>query len=307
MDLNYFKMSQSVARALKDKKPVLALESTIFSHGLPWPTNYELAQNICKTVSGAGCVPAITMIHNGFVVIGPDDSLMKKMCAGGGFIKTTYRDIGYVLSKGLSGGTTVSATRHLSSLVDIAVFSTGGIGGVHRNAALTFDVSQDIKIISKAPGVIVSSGAKSILDIPKTIEHLESLGVPIVGYNTNNFPAFYSRESGCLIDNIVHTPEEIAGVYFSNRRSSISSSLLVANPVPKNDEVPLDKIEPMITSAINDAENNGVSGKDLTPYLLKNIVNNFGEKCLTANASLALHNAALGAEISVEISRFNNG
>ena len=262
MDLNYFKMSQSVARALKDKKPVLALESTIFSHGLPWPTNYELAQNICKTVSGAGCVPAITMIHNGFVVIGPDDSLMKKMCAGGGFIKTTYRDIGYVLSKGLSGGTTVSATRHLSSLVDIAVFSTGGIGGVHRNAALTFDVSQDIKIISKAPGVIVSSGAKSILDIPKTIEHLESLGVPIVGYNTNNFPAFYSRESGCLIDNIVHTPE---------------------------------------------AENNGVSGKDLTPYLLKNIVNNFGEKCLTANASLALHNAALGAEISVEISRFNNG
>jgi len=303
MDLSLFRFSPEVKQAKKDGRPILALESTIFALGLPWPYNFELGQNIYDFVKSLGVVPAVVLLEKGVVKVGVDIETLKKICKNKNVVKTAYSDLGHILGSREIGVTTVSATAHLSFLAGIEVFATGGIGGVHRNATETFDVSQDLIVMSRTPIVVVSSGAKSILDITKTVEHLETLAVQLVGYKTGVFPSFYSRGSDCKIHNRIGAPVEAADLFLSSQRLSVTSSLLVVNPVPEKDAVGRDIIEPVIEEATRGALKKNIKGKDLTPFLLESIVGILGEDCLKANMSLALNNASLGAKVAIEINK----
>ena len=299
MKINY---STEVQRAKNSGLPILALESTIIAHGMPYPDNMEFAlkaESICRQQDVA---PATVAIVNGECCVGLDKEQLEFIAKDDSVIKVSRRELGMAISKKWSGGTTVSATMHISHESGVSVFSTGGIGGVHRRAEETFDVSQDLTALSQIPMVVVSTGAKTILDLPKTLEALETFGVPVLGFGTNEFPAFYSRDSGLCGLLRIESPSDAARIYQQNIETNLRASTLIVNPIPEKDEIPFSEIEKIIDGAIYDAQENKITGNKLTPFLLKEVVKKTDGRSLDANKALALNNVGLGIKISKELS-----
>tara|TARA_B100001996_G_scaffold323341_1_gene268469 strand:+ start:685 stop:1608 length:924 start_codon:yes stop_codon:yes gene_type:complete len=294
------RFSKKVKEAFKAHRPILALESTIIAHGMPYPNNIEFAIKAESSCLEIGVTPATVAIINGEVCVGLESDELEKIAKGKNIKKISMRELGLATGLGWSGATTVSASITIAQKNKIKVFSTGGIGGVHRGAEHSFDISQDLVALSKTPIIVVSSGAKSILDLHKTIELLETFGVPTLGYNTTTFPAFYSRSSG--IDNVemVKSTKEIFDIFNSGHALGLRAATLVTNPIPVNDEIPFDEIKSAMEDAEMELEKKGIVGKKATPFLLNQVVKKTEGKSLNANISLALNNVRLGAEIAKE-------
>jgi pseudouridine-5'-phosphate glycosidase len=298
MKINY---SQEVQAALNGCKPVLALESTIIAHGMPYPKNLEFAHQAESLCRNQGVVPATVAIINGQVYVGLEKNQIELISKDVLVKKISRRELGFALSRKLHGAVTVSATMHIAHSAGIRVFSTGGIGGVHRGVENTLDISEDLSALGSIPMIVVSAGAKAILDIGRTLEYMETSGVTVVGYKTNEFPSFYSRHSGFQGIYQVDSAESIANIHQKNLECGLLSALLVANPIQEKDEIPAQEIEAIITSACSKALENNISGKELTPYLLAEIVRKTEGRSLDSNRALALNNVALGAEISLKV------
>ena len=296
------RFSAEVESSLVAGMPVLALESTIIAHGMPHPDNVEFAlesESICRQ---QGVVPAIIAVIKGECCVGLEKAQIEFIAKDASTKKVSRRELGIAIAKKWSGGTTVSATMHIAHQSGLSVISTGGIGGVHRGAEKTFDVSQDLISLSQIPMIVVSAGAKAVLDLPKTLEALETLGIPVLGFKTNEFPAFYSRNSGLCGLLRIESPREAAHVYRKNIETGLNMSTLVVNPVPEKDEIPDNEIENIICGAIKYAREKKIKGKDLTPFLLKEIVKNTDGRSLETNKALAINNVNLGIQISKELS-----
>lgn len=294
---DYLKISEEILQAVRENRPVVALESTIISHGMPYPQNYETALEVEKTVRDNGAIPATIAILNGVIKIGLNQSELEFFSKEKNILKASRRDIPVIVSQKLNAATTVSATMICASLASIKIFATGGIGGVHRNAQNTFDISADLTELAKTDVAVVSAGVKSILDIGLTLEYLETMGVPVIGYGTDEFPAFYTRESGYKVNYKMNTPEEIAGMLKAKWELGLSGGVLIANPVPEEFSMDKKEIDEAIESALNKAFESGIKGKEVTPYLLSEIKNLTGGKSLESNIKLVLNNAKLAAGI----------
>ena len=296
------RFSAEVESSLVAGMPVLALESTIIAHGMPHPDNVEFAlesESICRQ---QGVVPATVAVIKGECCVGLEKAQIEFIAKDASTKKVSRRELGIAIAKKWSGGTTVSATMHIAHQSGLSVISTGGIGGVHRGAEKTFDVSQDLISLSQIPMIVVSAGAKAVLDLPKTLEALETLGIPVLGFETNEFPAFYSRNSGLCGLLRIESPREAAHVYRKNIETGLNMSTLVVNPVPEKDEIPDNEIENIICGAIKYAREKKIKGKDLTPFLLKEIVKKTDGRSLETNKALAINNVNLGVQISKELS-----
>ncbi|MBL0103549.1 MAG: pseudouridine-5'-phosphate glycosidase [Bacteroidetes bacterium] len=293
--------SAEVAAALKENRPIVALESTIIAHGMPWPKNVETAREVESIVRSRGAVPATIAILNGNIHVGLDDAQMDLLGNSKDVWKVSLRDMPYVVSQKLHGATTVAATMRIASMAGIKVFVTGGIGGVHRGAEKTMDISADLTEMSMTNVAVVSAGVKSILDIGLTLEYLETLGIPVVTFNSDDFPSFYSRKSGFKTPLRLDTPKAIADMLKTKWDLGLNGSVMIANPVPADKEVPFEKMESYIREALNAADEKGIKGKETTPYLLKYLANLTGGESLAANISLVLNNARLGAEIAAAL------
>ena len=293
--------SNEVQSALNDHKPILALESTIIAQGMPYPHNLEFAQQAESICRDQGAVPATIAIINGEIYVGLEKDQIELIARDPSVKKFSRRELGIALSENWHGAATVSATMHIARSAGIRVFATGGIGGVHRGAEDTFDISEDLTALGSIPMVVVSAGAKAILDIGRTLEYLETIGVVVVGYKTSEFPAFYSRHSGFHGIHQVNSAKHIALMYRNHTVSGLHSALVVANPVSEKDEIPARDMERIIASACTSAQEKNISGKKLTPYLLAEIVRATEGRSLKTNRALALNNVGLGAEISREV------
>lgn len=296
MPIKYYEISDDVRASLKKKSPVVALESTIISHGMPYPRNYETALNIEDTVRRNGAVPATIAIINGKIKIGLNNKEIAFLSKGKNILKASRRDIPVSVSRKLNAATTVSATMFCASLAGIKIFATGGIGGVHRNVNETLDISADLTELSKTNVAVVSAGVKSILDIGLTLEFLETLGVPVIGYKTNKFPAFFTRESGFNVNYKLDSPKEIADVIKTKWELGLKGGILIANPIPVKYSADKKSIDSAINQAL--AKSNNIKGKDVTPFLLSEVNRISGGKSLEANIKLVLNNAELAAKIS---------
>ena len=292
-----FTLSKQVKKALNAGQPVLALESTIISSGMPYPQNIEFQQKANKICFDLGVVPAIIAIIKGKIHIGLEKEELRLIAINKSVKKISKREIGVCVEKNMSGATTVSSTSHIASQAGIKVFSTGGIGGVHRGYDESLDVSQDLFSLSQTPIVVVCSGVKSFLDVEKTIEALETYGVTTVGYKTDFFPLFYSSSSKHKLQYNFKNTDHLANLYKNNIKNNLKSSLLVLNPIPKNKEIPQKKIKGIISTAIKTMNKKGVVGKKTTPFLLNEIANKTNNESLTANIELALSNIRVGAKI----------
>jgi pseudouridylate synthase len=295
-------LTDEVASALAAGRAVVALESTIVTHGMPYPRNLETALGVEDVVRAHGAVPATIAMVDGRPRIGLEPVELEKLAAGEGVAKASRRDLAALAAKGRSAGTTVAATMFLAHSAGIRIFATGGIGGVHRGAEITFDISADVDELARTPVAVVSAGAKSILDLRRTLEVLETRGVPVIGVGTDQFPAFFSRSSGLPVDHRVDTPEELALVIAAHLALGLPSGILVANPVPEADALDGDEIDEIIDEAVRDAERAGVGRRELTPYLLGRIVDLSGGRSLTANIALVRNNAELAARTAVALS-----
>jgi pseudouridylate synthase len=293
-------VTDEVAAALRDGTPVVALESTIISHGMPYPQNVEMAIEVEGIIRSAGAVPATIAVLDGRPRIGlsPDD--LELLASHGDVTKVSVRHLPFVVARGLHGATTVAATMRLAALAGIRVFVTGGLGGVHRGAQQTFDVSADLTELGTTDVAVVSAGVKSILDIGLTLEMLETLGVPVLAFGSDEFPSFYSRSSGHAAPMRVDSATEVAAMMAAKWELGIAGGLVVANPIPAEDEIPADEIGGIIDQALADMEALGIHGKDATPYLLGRIVDITDGASLTANIALVRNNARLGAAIARE-------
>ena len=296
------KLSKKVREAKESSLPMLALESTIIAHGMPYPKNLEFAKEAESICESLGVVPATIAILNGEICVGLESFELKKISNSRRIQKVSSRELGLATSLGWDGATTVSSTMRIAKNNNIEVFSTGGIGGVHKQAEQTFDISQDILALSQVSMLVVSSGAKSVLDLAKTLELLETFGVSVVGFKTNNFPSFYSRSSGLSKINRVDSPKEIVETFINNQLLKLPCSTLVSNPVPIEDEILPTKIDSVIKKALITLKKNQVSGKAVTPFLLDEIFKETKGKSLETNISLALNNVKLGAKIAKELS-----
>lgn len=289
-----------VKDALMKRLPVVALESTIIAHGMPYPKNVEVAFQLEDTVRELGCVPATIGVVEGEVVVGMTPREIESMGRGEGVLKLSTREIPLCVARGLSGATTVSATSFIAHRVGIKVFATGGIGGVHRDSDKSMDISRDLEELSHTNLVVVSSGAKSILDLRRTIEYLETKGVLVVGFKTNEFPAFYTRSSGITIP-MVDSEEMVARIYREKNKLLISSAILVANPIPEDYEIPKETVDGWIEAALSECKRTGISGKDITPFLLSKIVELSGGRSLEANIQLVVNNVRVASKIAREL------
>lgn len=301
MPADVLDIAPGVAAALADGRAVVALESTIISHGMPYPDNLTTARAVEDVVRAAGAVPATIAVVRGRPRIGLDTDALERLAAGGDVVKASRRDLPAALARGLTAGTTVAATMYLAHLAGIGVFATGGIGGVHRGAELTFDVSADLDELGSTPVTVVCAGAKSILDLPKTLEVLETRGVPVVGYRTGQFPAFFSPVSGLPVDQRVDDVAELAALVTAHRRLGLRGGVLVANPIPAGDALDAAELDAWIAEAVADAGRAGVTGKDVTPYLLARINELTGGRSLIANIALIRNNARLAAELALAL------
>jgi pseudouridine-5'-phosphate glycosidase len=294
--------SPEVAAALATLKPVVALETTIVSHGMPWPENLETALAVEDIVRQAGAVPAAIAVIGGKLRVGLDRATLEGLAKAKNVLKLSSADLAYSMAAGRTGATTVAATMIAAKLAGIPVFATGGIGGVHRGAEATFDISTDLTELGRTDVVVVAAGAKALLDIPKTLEVLETLGVPVVCYRSDQFPAFWSRESGLPAPIRLDDPTAIAGFVRTRGELGLTGGVLVANPIPAPDEIPASVMRPAIDAAIADASRDDITGKAVTPYLLSAILKKTGGKSLVANIALIKNNARLAAEIAMALS-----
>lgn len=297
-------ISEEVKSALFSNQPVVALESTIITHGMPYPDNFNTTVKLIEIAKDKDVVPAVVGIIDGVAKVGLNMNEIERLSKCRNCFKAAAKDISYCIVKNISAGTTVSATMFLSRLAGIKVFATGGIGGVHKGVNETFDISSDLFQFRETDMIVVSAGCKSILDIPKTIEYLETIGVPVIGYKTENFPAFYSRDSGINIDMSVDNSYEIAQIYKVMRMLGMKRGILVANPVPEKYEISLEEINNFIESAYKEMENyqeNLYKGKNLTPYLLSKIVEYSKGRSLKTNIELVKNNVDLACDIAVNL------
>jgi pseudouridine-5'-phosphate glycosidase len=293
-------LTDEVRQALIDGTPVVALESTIISHGMPYPQNVEMATEVERIIRDGGAVPATIAVLDGRPCIGLAADDLELLATSGDVTKVSVRDLPYVVSRGLHGATTVAATMRLASLAGIRVFVTGGLGGVHRGAERTFDISADLTELSTTNVAVVSAGVKSILDIELTLETLETLGVPVVAVGTDEFPAFFSRQSGCAAPQRLDTASEVAALMDAKWRLGLSGGVAIVNPIPVEDEIPAEEIGAIIEQALADMDAQGIKGKDATPYLLGRIVEITEGASLVANIALVNNNARLGAQVAAE-------
>jgi len=297
----YLKISDEVAQALSEKKAVVALESTIISHGMPYPQNYETARAVESKVRENNAVPATIAIINGIIKVGLNETDLKILSTEKNILKASRRDIPVIISQKLNAATTVSATMICAKLAGLKIFATGGIGGVHRNAQNTFDISADLTELAQTNIAVVSAGVKSILDIGLTLEYLETLGVPVIGYKTDEFPAFYTRESGFKVNYSLNSPKEIAEAINAKWDLGLNGGLIIANPIPEKFSMDKNLIDAAIESALKKADDSGIKGKDVTPFLLSEIKNITKGKSLESNIELVMNNAKLASEISVNL------
>ena len=295
---SYLAIHPEVAQALKNGLPVVALESTIISHGMPYPQNVATARAVEEIVRANGAVPATIAIMHGKCYVGLTGEQLEFFGKEKEVWKVSLRDMPYVVSKQLFGATTVAATMRIAAMAGIKIFVTGGIGGVHRGAAQSMDISADLTEMASTSVAVVSAGVKSILDIGLTLEYLETMGIPVVTPGQDAFPSFYSRQSGFTTPLRLDTPKEIALLLQTKWNMGLKGSVLIANPVPADQEIAAAEMEVYIQAALNDAALNHITGKELTPYLLKYIANHTAGESLEANIALIKHNAKLGAQIA---------
>lgn len=296
-------LSKEVEYALKKKLPVVALESTIISHGMPYPRNVETAMMVEAQIRKFGAIPATIGIIDGVAVIGMDNLQIEEFGKKKDIIKVSRRDLPVVFARKLWGATTVASTMILAKEAGIEVFVTGGIGGVHRKAEVTFDISADLQELAHTDVTVVCAGAKAILDLPLTLEYLETYGVPVLGYQTDELPDFYTRHSGLKVDYNLKDAEEAAQVIKTKRDMKLIGGVLIANPIPQQYAMKQDVIDQAIHAAISEMEAKNIRGKETTPFLLKKITDITSGESLESNIQLILHNARVGAEIAVELSR----
>ena len=297
------KISDEVKKAIDNNLPVIALESTIISHGMPYPQNVKTALEVERIIRENGAIPATIGIIDGEAIIGMSADEIEQFGKKGGIAKVSRRDLPVVMARKMWGATTVSATMILASLANIEVFVTGGIGGVHKNAQQTFDISADLQELAKTNVTVICAGAKAILDLPLTLEYLETQGVPVLGYKSENLAAFYSTDSGLKLDYAMKDEKEIASVIKYKRDLKLNGGVLVSVPIPREKEIQNEVINKYIDEAINEANKLKVHGKDITPFLLKKIVEETKGESLRANIDLIYNNAKIGAIIAKEYSK----
>ena len=300
---DFLELDPQVHGALATGAPVVALESTIITHGMPYPHNVETALAVEAEVRTAGAVPATIAVIDGKIRVGLSRAMLDELGQMKKVMKLSRADLAFALSTGRPGSTTVAATMMAASLAGIEVFATGGIGGVHKGAETSFDISADLSELGRTNVITVCAGAKAILDIAKTLEVLETEGVPVIGYQTDELPAFWSRQSGIAAPLRLDTAAQIAGLWQARKAIGQDGGLLIANPVPPADEIPASEMRRHIEDAVADAENDGVSGKAVTPYLLSRILELTGGRSLDANIALIRNNARLAGEIAVALAR----
>jgi pseudouridylate synthase len=300
MHMSYqVEVSEQVRQALRDNAPVVALESTIISHGLPRPGNLDAALGFEQLLSGSGVTPATIAIIDGVPRVGLTGRDLERIATDESVVKVSSRDIAIAMAGKMTGGTTVAATSVLAAKAGLRVFATGGLGGVHRGAAETFDESADLTALSRTPITVVSAGVKAILDIPATLERLETLGVAVVGYRTTRFPAFWLSDSGCELDWRVESPDEVANIMAARAALGEQSALLVANPLPPDQQLDPSLLERVLADALRAASDDGIRGKAVSPFLLDYIVRATGGASLEVNLRLARSNIALAGQIAL--------
>ncbi|MCX7023895.1 MAG: pseudouridine-5'-phosphate glycosidase [Spirochaetes bacterium] len=298
----YLDVSPEVAEALASGKAVVALESTIISHGMPYPQNVETAFRVEKVVRDAGAVPATIAIMGGRLKVGLDAEAVRSLGKKGrDAVKVSRRDIAWTIANRLDGATTVAATMILAAMAGVRVFATGGIGGVHRGAERTMDISADLEELAATDVAVVCAGAKSILDLSKTLEYLETRGVPVIGFRTREFPAFYTSRSGMTLEMRAEEPADIARFLRAKRDLGLSGGVVIANPIPPEFEMEASVIGSAIDRAVAEAEAQGIRGKETTPFLLARVKELTGGESLESNIALVLNNAKLAAMVAVEL------
>ena len=293
-------LTEEVRTALAEGWPVVALESTIISHGMPYPQNVAMATEVEQIIRDGGAIPATIAVLGGTPRVGLTPEDLELLASDANVAKVSLRDLPYVIARRQHGATTVAATMRLAALAGIRTFVTGGLGGVHRGAQQTFDVSADLTELAQTDVAVISAGVKSILDIGLTLETLETLGVPVIGYGTDDFPAFFSRRSGFAAPMRADSPAELAAIMRTKWDLGIRGGLDIANPIPEADEIPASEIDSIIEQALSDMDAKGIKGKDATPYLLGRIVEITAGESLRANIALVKNNARLGAQIAKE-------
>lgn len=302
----YLEIKDEVLEALKNNKPVVALESTIISHGMPYPQNAETAINVENIIRENGAVPATIAILNGKLKVGLSEEEIDYLGKQGTkVIKTSRRDIPFILAKKADGATTVASTMIIAALAGIKIFATGGIGGVHRKAQDTFDISADLQELANTNVAVVCAGAKSILDIGLTLEYLETQGVPVIGYKTNELPAFYTRKSGFGVDYKVDSVDELALALKTKWDLGLNGGMVVANPIPEQYEMDFDVITEAINKALNECFEKGIKGKDTTPFLLGKVKEITGGNSLASNIELVYNNAKVASKLAVKLCELN--
>lgn len=290
--------SPEVAQARADNRPIVALESTIITHGMPWPQNRDTALVVQQDVRDAGAVPATIAVMDGHLHIGLDDAALDRLAQAPDVAKLSRADLAACIASGGTGATTVAATMIAAHYARIAVFATGGIGGVHRGAEQSFDISADLQELGRTPVAVVAAGAKAILDLPKTLEVLETLGVPVIAVGQDDLPAFWSRASGLRAPLRLDSAADIARAIRTRTALGLDGGHLIANPVPEPDEIPQADLAPVIAAALRDADTQGVSGKAVTPFLLQRVFEATEGRSLATNIALVRNNARLAAAIA---------
>ena len=295
------KINPVVLEALKSNKPVVALETTIISHGMPYPKNVETALKVEQVIRDHGAIPATIGIINGEPIVGMTPEEIELFGKEKGILKASRRDLPVIYAKKLWAATTVSSSMIIANQAGIEVFVTGGIGGVHRKAQESMDISADLQELGKTNVTVVCAGAKAILDLPLTLEYLETMGVPVLGYQTKELPAFYTAHSGLNVDYQIDSPKEAAEIILEKRKNNLAGGILITNPIPEKYAMDDKIINDAIEKALKMADEQGIKGKEITPFLLKNIVDITGGDSLESNIALILNNAAIGAEIAKEV------
>ena len=300
---NYLSVAPEIAQALAEGRPVVALESTILSHGMPYPENVEFSHKVEQIVREEGAIPATTAIIGGKLKVGLTAEELEIMCRADGVGKVSRRDVAVYLATGKTGATTVATTMMLAEMAGIRVFATGGIGGVHRGAETTMDISADLQELAHTNVAVVCAGAKSLLDIPKTLEYLETMGVPVLGMGTEDFPAFYCRRSGCKVDAKVDTPAEAAAILKTKWELGLAGGVVIGNPIPAQYELDYDEMEKVINRALDAAKAEGIRGKETTPFLLAHIKDYTKGVSFASNLQLAYNNARVASRIAIELAK----
>ena len=294
------KLTEELKSAIALSKPLVALESTIIAHGMPFPQNLEMAQEVEQIIRDNGAIPATVAVIDGELRAGLSTKELEHFAkTGPTIIKVSTRDLPFVVARKITGATTVASTMRLAAMAGIRTFATGGIGGAHRGANMNFDISADLIEFSQSNVTVVTAGAKAILDLALTLETLETFGVPVVGYGTDDFPAFYSRNSGHKVPMRCDTPQEIAAMMKAKWAMDLKGGLVIANPIPHEAEIPSDEISPTIERAIAEAKAQNIIGKNVTPFLLARLAEITQGRSLVANIALVKNNAKLAAEIAV--------